>query len=176
MELDNAFQEFFDRIALGALPEGRIDSAWRRLHAHLTVAYGIPDDHVFLQGSYANDTAVKPARATDSYDIDVVAVCASPNDTADSALRTLEDRLAADGDYRLRIQRKEPCVRLLYVPDPTGGFHVDIVPARPALSAPLEIPRRGDHWKDNDPGGYRRWCLNQGAQFARTVRMLKRWR
>lgn len=176
MELDNSFQEFFEKIALGALPEGRITSAWTRLHAHLTQAYAIPADQVFLQGSYANDTAVKPARPIDTYDIDVVAVCASPEDTADQALQRLEEKLAADGDYQHRIQRKKPCVRLLYAPDPSGGFHIDIVPARPALSAPLEIPRRADHWKDNDPVGYRRWCVSQGAQFVRTVRMLKRWR
>jgi predicted nucleotidyltransferase len=176
MELDQGFQEFVEAIQLGALPEGRIASAWGRLHRHLVSAYGLAPGAVFLQGSYANDTAVKPARLTDQYDVDVVALCAASNASADEALEDLEVKLAVDADYRGRIERKTPCVRLRYASDESGYFHLDIVPARRAITAPIEIPRRGDHWKDNDPEGYRRWCLQRGQQFARTVRVLKRWR
>jgi predicted nucleotidyltransferase len=176
VELNNGFQQFLEQIQLGALPEGRIESAWLRLHEYLVTGFGITRGEVFLQGSYANDTAVKPARSTDEYDIDVVVMCSVATDSANAALERLEAKLGEDADYRKRIEPKNPCVRLHYASDESGYFHIDIVPARTATAAPIEIPRRGNGWKDNDPEGYRIWCESQGPQFARTVRMLKRWR
>jgi hypothetical protein len=175
MELDDAFQGFFDAIALGQL-EGRVQSAWSRLHDYLVTAYDIAPDAVRLQGSYANDTTVKPAFPTDEYDVDVIATCAQATDEPNEALEYLQARLADNGDYRQRIERKTPCVRLRYASDTAGRFHLDVVPARRGVTAPLEIPQRDQGWKDNDPDGFRLWCLSQGGQFARTVRMLKRWR
>lgn len=176
MELDDAFQRFLENIELGALPEGRITSAWQRLHEYLCAAYGVPAHDVFLQGSFVNDTTVRPAYASDEYDVDVIAMCASAEANGTGALKDLEEVLATDADYAKRIERKTPCVRLRYASDDSGGLHIDVVPARRCMTAPLEIPRRGDGWKANDPEGYSRWCASQGQQFIRTVRMLKRWR
>jgi hypothetical protein len=69
---------------------------------------------------------------------------------------------------------------LRYADDEVGGFHVDIVPARASISgdpkASLSVPRRGDGWHDSAPQEYTDWCHDQGERFARTVKMLKRWR
>ncbi|MBJ7608113.1 MAG: nucleotidyltransferase [Candidatus Dormibacteraeota bacterium] len=176
MELDDAFETFFGAIALGALPEGRIESAWSRLREYLCSAYGLSDRDVFLQGSYANDTTVRPAFPRDEYDVDVITMSARQTQSTDEALQDLEGVLARDGDYAKRIERKTPCVRLRYASDDSGYLHFDVVPARRCDSAPVEIPRRRSSWKENDPEGYRNWCRSQGSQFIRTVRMLKRWR
>jgi hypothetical protein len=65
-------------------------------------------------------------------------------------------------------------VRLEYADDETGSFHVDIVPARPGDPLDVALRRRG--WKPSNPKGYTEWCAQQGEQFLRAVRILKRWR
>jgi hypothetical protein len=114
------------------------------------------------------------------YDLDVVAVCGSDAASADDALKMLEDVLSEDADYKKRIDvehQPKPCVRLRYADDEDGaGFHVDVAPVRPAESAPLEIPLRGDGWRETAPHEFTSWCLRQGDDFKRVVRMLKRWR
>jgi hypothetical protein len=41
---------------------------------------------------------------------------------------------------------------------------------------PLEIPRPAEGWRETAPKEYTQWCRDQGKRFARTVKMLKRWR
>src|SRR5581483_3594990 len=111
------------------------------------------------------------------YDVDVVAVCVALGETADDALDDLERRFRADGRYRDRVKRKQPCVRLEYAEDDVGAFHVDVVPTRPGQhDGPLDAPRRGQGWKATAPAEYTDWCQDQGELFLRTVKMLKRWR
>lgn len=184
MQLPEAFDTFHDRVSLGAKPRAKIESATTGVANHLTGAYQLPAGGVFLQGSYPNGTAVEPAAGNGDYDADLVAVCASADAPPDDALKELEDVLCENATYAQLIEkagsRKKPCVRLQYADDEVGGFHVDVVPARGSTSADpdarLEVPRRSDGWYDTAPIGYTQWCASQGERFARTVRMLKRWR
>jgi hypothetical protein len=183
VKLQHDFEDFYSRIILGKTQRERIDSAAGHLKEYLCAWYKLPEEDVFEQGSYPNETAIKPDREKKDgeYDVDVVAVCAVAEATEDEAIDDLEASLDADGDYSKRIERdnpKRPCVRLRYADDEIGGFHVDVVPARvPQDSgAPLEIPRRGSGWRDSAPKEYTQWCRDQGEEFARTVQMLKRWR
>jgi len=177
VRLENAFDQFYEEIALGAVPEGRISSAWERLRDFLVDQCGADSEEVFLQGSYSNQTAIKPVDEHGEYDLDVCAIVAQSGMTADDAFASLESILKDDKDYAKRLETdKRPCVRLRYADDDTGRFHVDIVAARPHALAHLEIPLRGDAWKQTAPRAYTQWCLSRGEQFTRTVRMLKRWR
>lgn len=185
MQLPHAFDTFHDRISLGKAQHDRIQSAAAGLITFLAGAYGIPESDVFLQGSYPNGTAVKPADADNGeYDVDIVCVAFGDDDMADDALDDVEAKLAANGNYASHLQgknsRKTPCVRLFYADDEIGGFHVDVVPARHSLSgdpeASLDAARRGQGWQATNPSEYTAWCLARGVRFSRTVRMLKRWR
>lgn len=185
MNLPTAFDTFLKTISLGKTPTERIESASNTLMKYLVDHYGVAPDDVFLQGSYPNDTAVEPADSDDGeYDVDLVAVCAAAGLSAEEALNTLEKVLAENGTYAEMLKkegsRKKPCVRLRYADDDIGGFHVDVIPARASTSddeqASLEVPRRGDGWHDTAPEEYTQWCRDQGERFARTVKMLKRWR
>ena len=176
MRLPTSFGEFHDRIQLGGIPEGKISSAWNRLQSYLVAELAIPQLDVFVQGSYANKTAVKPPTSGREYDLDTVAIGFDADDSADSALEHLEEILARDGDYRKRIERRAPCVRLRYGADGEGHFHVDVVPAKHGATPVIRVPRRKEGWHDSDPRSYTSWCMAQGVQFSRTVRMLKRWR
>jgi len=183
MRLADAFEEFHERIQLAPLSENRINSAWGRLHEYLTEKYELSDEFVFIQGSYANGTAVKPADSDGEYDLDIVAVCVDAHTTAETAIRNLTDVLSENKDLAERIEPNQtgrPCVRLRYAREESGfGFHVDVTPARHGqLGAPLDVPVRGyEDWRATDPLRYTRWCLEtQPEQFRRNVRFLKRWR
>jgi predicted nucleotidyltransferase len=180
MRLPEAFVDFHDAIELSPLSEERINTAWGRLHSYLCDAFGLPVHYVYIQGSYANDTAVKPADEDGEYDLDIV--CLSGAGTPAEAIHKLTEVLGLDGDLAERIEPNEsgrPCVRLRYADDPEGfGFHVDIVPAKGADPANvIEVPMRGhEGWRDSAPYLYTQWCQQQGEQFLRVIRFLKRWR
>jgi hypothetical protein len=182
MRLTDAFGRFHEKIALTALSEERVNRAWGRLHGHLTGAYGLPDSHVFIQGSYANDTAVRPADSDGEYDLDLVCLCAAPGADAETTIEVLTEVLRRDADLAARIEPNEsgrPCVRLRYADDPQGfGFHVDVVPARGTdPTEVVEVPMRGlEDWRASAPYLYTAWCLDQPEIFRRVVRFLKRWR
>jgi Second Messenger Oligonucleotide or Dinucleotide Synthetase domain len=180
MLLADSFDTFYDRISLGVKPTQKIETATGGLARYLEQAYSLPAGAVFLQGSYPNGTAVEPGSPDGEYDADLVAICASSGATCNQALDELEAVLANHGTYAELIKkegaRKKPCVRLRYADDDVGGFHVDVVPARRCISSPLEVPRRGEPWHDSAPREYTDWCRQRGERFARTVKMLKRWR
>jgi predicted nucleotidyltransferase len=194
MKLEAAFNTFYDKIELPALSEQRICSAWARLHELLTSAYGLPDTEVFLQGSYANDTAVRPCDEDGELDIDLVAVCVPAGTSAAEAISDLREKLAADKDLSERLVEDEPgrpCVRLEYAKAPDGsGFHVDVVPAErlttlpvgdrfpwPVSDPPLQVPmRKREQWRGTAPSEYTQYCQDKGEAVRRTVRELKRWR
>jgi len=176
VDLSQYFKVFLDNIALGEPQIGRMDSAADIVSEFLTAAYSIPQANVFLQGSYANHTAVEPVEGGE-YDIDIAAVCVGPNVSSDNALNQLESLFKADGRFKDRVKTKKPCVRLQYANDEVGSFHVDVVPVRMiSESAQLEAPRRGEGWKPTAPYEYTNWCEQQGPLFVRTVMAMKRWR
>jgi hypothetical protein len=177
VDLRASFDAFDEAVSLPQSAIRRIESAWEALAAFLTSKLRLAEDDLFLQGSYPNNTAVRPVDGGE-YDVDVVVRMAGSSDTADAALDALEALLLSDGRYRDRVKPKTPCVRLEYAEDGIGKFHVDVVPVRASGRAlpPLDAPRRGDGWHGTAPREYTLWCAIQGPRFARTVKALKRWR
>src|SRR3954451_2319236 len=119
LQLPDAFDTFHDRISLGKKPTDKIQSAAGGLIEYLARAYGVPQERVFLQGSYPNGTAVEPEDGdTGEYDVDLVCAAAGNDLTPTGALNHLEQTLAANGTYanllRGEDSRKTPCVRLFY--------------------------------------------------------------
>jgi predicted nucleotidyltransferase len=174
--IQDHFNAFLDEISLGDTQVERIESASNTLIGFLRDHYGLNEDEVFIQGSYANGTAVKPIEGGE-YDVDIICVCASPNDVAKDAIDDLFKTLDSNGRYSGKLTSKEPCVRIQYADDKIGGFHVDVVPARAGQSdGPLDAPRKSSGWHATAPNEYTSWCEQQGPQFRQTVQMLKRWR
>ncbi|GLY14156.1 hypothetical protein Kisp01_11720 [Kineosporia sp. NBRC 101677] len=177
MSLKSEFDSFVDSITLKQTQVDRIESAWTTLQKYLSSAYKLPEKHFFLQGSYANGTAVVPV-PDGEYDVDVVCYCVPPQVSPENALDVLENHLSESGNYKPRIRAKKPCVRLEYAEDAVGKFHVDVVPVRSSDDevAYLDAPRRDEGWHATAPLEYTEWVRLQGPLFARTVKILKRWR
>ena len=177
IHLQSYFDMFVENISLGEKQFGRIESASRTLITYLKDVYKLSDNEVFIQGSCANGTAVRPTDGGD-YDVDIVCVSANSADSAEEALDDLLSKLVANGRYAGKAKAKQPCVRIQYADDDIGSFHVDVVPVRPSgtSEAPLESPRREQGWHLTAPNEYTSWCETQGPLFRQTVQMLKRWR
>lgn len=174
--IQSHFDVFLDNISLTQTQVDRIESASNTLTDFLKSHYVLGDYEVFLQGSYPNGTAVKPIEGGE-YDVDIVCVCASSEDSAANAIQDLYDALDANGRYSGKLTSKQPCVRIQYADDTIGSFHVDVVPARAGQEdAPFDVPRKSSGWHPTAPNEYTSWCEQQGVHFRRTVRMLKRWR
>lgn len=175
-DIQSHFDVFLDEISLGQTQVGRIESASNTLRDFLKDHFGLDDTEVFLQGSYANGTAVKPVGGGE-YDVDIVCVSASADESATNAIQDLYDTLDTNGRYSGKLTQKQPCVRIQYADDAIGSFHVDVVPTRVGQSeAPLDAPRKATGWHPTAPNEYTSWCERQGVHFRQCVQMLKRWR
>lgn len=175
-DLSQYFHLFLENISLGDPQVPRMNSAANTVSDFLIAKLGLPASAVFLQGSYANQTAIEPVHDGE-YDIDIVCVCVPAGMSADAALKALEDVFKSDGRFSSRVKRKNPCVRLEYAEDSVGKFHVDVVPVHSTGGIPaLEAPRRGEGWHPTAPAEYTNWCAQQGQLYQRTVKMMKRWR
>ena len=116
MDLQPNFDVFLDKISLGQKQIDRIESAQTTLTGFLKDHYDLGDAEVFLQGSYANGTAVKPIEGGE-YDVDIVCVCATAEDSAQAAIDGLYDTLDDNGRYSGKLISKQPCVRIEYADD-----------------------------------------------------------
>lgn len=177
LDLSEFFEHFHANISLGQKQIDRIDSAVSAISEFLRDKLDISENAVFVQGSYANHTAIVPVEGGE-YDVDIVSVHLDGVPTCDEALDQLEELFRSSGKYGFRVKRKKPCVRLEYATDAVGSFHVDVVPARREKSTfpELEVPRRSEGWKETAPLEYVAWCKEQGPLFMTTVKAMKRWR
>lgn len=179
------FSTFLQKLQLTTRQTDRIDSARRALTSKLAEYFQIPESAIFLQGSFANGTSVRPApRSGGEYDVDLVVVGPFDGLSARQSLTKMR-KAVRDIGYGDRIvgdsKTERPCVRLEYAAEgDLTKFHVDLVPARPFTGlgvAPLEVPKPADDtWKATAPAEYTRWAKDQGAAYRRCVQELKRWR
>ena len=172
-ELQEQFDDFLAAISLGSKQRNRINSAFSGIQTFLCSEYEIPNGVVFVQGSCANGTAIKPPPDGD-YDLDVVVRIPDPPRSADEALEDLESILEDNGIYAGKVIPKKPCVRLEYADDEIGGFHIDLVPARhnsSASGAPLQAPRRGEGWHDSPPLNTRTGVSDKASHLREPCRL-----
>lgn len=178
-DLATYFDRFVSNISLGEPQISRMESAAGGIMTFLRTSYDLTEKQVFMQGSYPNGTAVEPVEGGE-YDVDIVAYCVDGDTSPTAALNDLQRRFESNGNYASRVVPKTPCVRLDYAQDNVGKFHVDVVPVRQNTDsgsvAPFDAPRRGGDWNETAPREYTNWCAVQGAHFARTVKIMKRWR
>jgi hypothetical protein len=133
----------------------------------------LADIQVYVQGSIALGTAVKPI-GEDEYDADLVAKI--PNlhvTTSPAALKTaIGERLRANGRYAPMLEEKQRCWRLIFA----GDLHLDITPStdnpRCGKGGELVPDKQVSRWKPSNPTGYRA-LFERRAALRPAVRMIK---
>jgi predicted nucleotidyltransferase len=178
MNVQRYFDSFVDDLSLTSTQEKAIQSSFQSFQQIFSDKLCLNDSDVFMQGSYANGTDIRPSDGGE-YDVDIMVVSADNNCTADEALTDIFNIVKENGLYTNKVRLRDPCVRVISENDNLGGYHVDLVPSRRTTCgsiAPLEVPRRGNGWHETAPQEYTKWCQDQGRVFQRAVKMLKRWR
>lgn len=113
---------------------------------------------IYPQGSFSLGTAVKPL-SFEEYDIDLVCELEDFQGTPDEIKQLVGKRLKENAIYQSRLEEMNRCWRLNYA----GEFHLDILPAKQALSktispTAIEIPDKVlKSWSHSDPKGYATW-------------------
>jgi hypothetical protein len=101
---------------------------------------GDNDPHIFVQGSFALGTAIRPTKEGQEYDLDLSCKLRKGVDRSTHSQRQLKDMIGRElesyRNYRHIEERLEPkhrCWRLKYSDD--LRFHLDVVPGIPVESA-----------------------------------------
>jgi hypothetical protein len=177
VQLNDHFRVFHSNLTPDESRMVRARSAHEALHAALVGATRSLFVESFLQGSYVHQTLIRPRGDAEELDIDVVVVIgftdeATPLDAV-NWFRAMLGRIPA---YAPVIEPRARCVRI----HSSGGFHLDVVPARAAHGV-LEVPARScKHWNATNPKGLADWHRRENdrtsGRFARVAKMLKHWR
>jgi hypothetical protein len=128
---------------------------------------------VYLQGSTALGTTVKPIR-TNEHDVDLVAhVPKVWSQISPSVLKkAVGDCLRSNGNYSRLLEEMPRCWRLNYA----NEFHMDITPSIPNPSCPLGgelVPDKTlKEWKASNPKAYR-FLFEHRANLAPVIRLRK---
>lgn len=178
INLDNEFIELHEDLQLNQTQQNRIESAVSAISSHIKGYYEIDEQDVFLQGSVATQTIIKPQDSSVEYDVDIVAVLGDIDSDPDILLLSLEDCFKANEIYSKKLDdnKDRPCIRLQYAEENAAKFHVDIVPTRLGTHSPLEMPTRKGGWKETAPREFAQWSLDHSDDYRKVVMILKRWR
>lgn len=197
MSLQSLFMRFHEAIQLKRFDENaelreKRDRILKRLRDNLSVSFDW-----FNQGSYAMGTGIRPL--DDDYDIDIgiilnnVTLSSNPyrDRSRDIDLKTIKGWVyTAVESHTSEVDWKRPCITVSYKEAGKIIYHVDLAVMVRAAQNPeqlylaqgkqYESPSTCE-WQLDDRQGFidaiERKCAGEdGAQFRRVVRYLKRWK
>ncbi|MBL9005294.1 MAG: nucleotidyltransferase [Myxococcales bacterium] len=197
MSLQSLFMRFHEAIQLKRFNENaelreKRDRILKRLRDNLSVSFDW-----FNQGSYAMGTGIKPL--DDDYDIDIgiilnnVTLSSSPyrDRSRDIDLKTIKGWVfTAVEPHTSQVEWRRPCITVYYKEAGEVIYHVDLaVMVRDAQNPEqlyLAVGKQYESldtckWQLDDRKGFmdaiERKCEGEdGAQFRRVIRYLKRWK
>lgn len=166
--------------------------------------YDLKEADIFVQGSMATQTTVRPL-TREEYDLDIVCLVHNRSLTPEELLSLVLKRIAEHSDYK-KVLKPGEHRRNIGLEFP-GEFHVDIVPAIPYNENAIRIPNYNKEtgiysWKETNPQGFKAWFdektkkmqffnrktaavydsfpefkpLSQMKPLQNAVQLLKRWR
>jgi Adenylyl/Guanylyl and SMODS C-terminal sensor domain/Cyclic GMP-AMP synthase DncV-like, nucleotidyltransferase domain len=117
------------------------------------------EPELYPQGSFRLGTPIRPLKARDEFDIDLVCrLRIKKESTTQKDLKAIVgDRLGADAELKKIVEERRRCWQLLY----GDRFHLDVLPAiadaeRPGTSI-LLTDKELVRWQFSDPIGYANW-------------------
>lgn len=180
--LQKRFNRLHANITLGPTQTTRVQDAVSHLRSFVAddpvLASGLADEP-FLQGSYAQDTQIRPHNG-EEFDVDVVLPITTDfvrkhGPHPQEILDVLFTQLAEDSFYEGRLERKDRCIRIKYA----GEFRVDVTPCK-QTEGRLEAPsKKTNSWSATDPKGLMEWLEDKNKEsdghFKRSTKFLKVW-
>jgi hypothetical protein len=184
--------KFNDKIKLDSGRLERIGGAIKRLEEFCEKDEQLRaagDGSVFLQGSVATQTVIKPLKG-DEFDVDVVYPfklgAFEEGVTPGQIIQWFLGRLRQSDFYRNMLIHRDRCARLDYA----GDFHLDVIPGTQSAPGhqPFAVPAKDlGSWITGDPIGFSRWVADRdrlssaidgdgAGRFALCCRFMKRWR
>lgn len=156
-DLERLLVEVARQLQLPKTAESALRSEFSKLTRYLTVGnLAGYQPSLYAQGSFRIGTTVRPLGG-EEFDLDfIVELLAPPSHDPTHIYELVARELERHPDYRGHIERKDRCIRLSF----PGQYHIDVVPAVPAVRDGIEIPDKGADglsWKYTDPKGYIRW-------------------
>jgi hypothetical protein len=130
------------------------------------------EPELYPQGSFRLGTTIRPLKARDEFDIDLVCrLNIKKESTTQKDLKALVgDRLKADADLKKILEERRRCWQLLY----GDRFHLDVLPAIPDAERPGTSILLTDcdlvRWQFSNPIGYAEWFY---ARMAPQVMQLR---
>jgi Second Messenger Oligonucleotide or Dinucleotide Synthetase domain len=189
MDIDEAFNDLQKEVNA---PQSAVDEAQRRRNLFIDAFKG--DEGVNERrpsGSLARGSQKDPIHDVDVilvYDGETFPTWGSPGDSAEDALRHVQQRVKAllgesDGSFAKKVRRTEVRNHTVkcWLDDPTvkGAFTVDVTPALRLGEMLLSIPERESReWIDTAPEYLIRVVKERHAEWNRfvgLVRVIKRW-
>ncbi len=130
------------------------------------------EPELYPQGSFGLGTPIRPLKARDEFDIDLVCrLKIKKESTTQTDLKALVgDRLKADAELKKIRKERRRCWQLLY----GERFHLDVLPAIPDAERPgtsiLLTDKELVRWQFSNPIGYAEWFY---ARMAPQVTQLR---
>lgn len=129
--------------------------------------YDLKEAYIFVQGSMATQTTVRPL-TKEEYDLDMVCLVRNTNYTPDRLLSLVRKRIAENPVYA-KVLKEGEHKRNIGLEFP-GEFHVDIVPAIPYTGKIIKIPNYDKNtgtysWKSTNPQGFKIWFEEKMKKF-----------
>lgn len=176
--LFHLIDELVDNITVTDRQEDKIKASFNNLQEHLLDAdNSLSIKEVFLNGSYARDTMIRPLADIDTFAVidkdDYSESGQDPN--TQTVLRKFKTYLEECVDYNNKVRQDRPCVTI-----DLSYIHIDVLPALRKFGC-LYIPNESlDGWILTDPKGHTD-KLNQVNRLRKylvkkIVRVVKSWK
>ncbi|MGG0657251.1 SMODS domain-containing nucleotidyltransferase [Rummeliibacillus pycnus] len=171
--LDDLLQRIGEKLQISKTQRGLAEERYKAVGTWLSKdedVFNGAEVNIYSQGSLSISTTVKPL-SRQEYDLDLVCEINHSYLGKDpiELLNTIEKRLKDNEIYREKVERKNRCIRLNYA----NEFHMDILPAHPAIPGPddtcVKVPdRKAKDWKDSNPKGYTSWFNDRSNQIRKS--------
>jgi hypothetical protein len=177
MKLTNYFKSFLDNeVNLNPTRITSLDERTETITNLLRECESFKNNFIDVipQGSYAHKTIIKPVKASQEFDADILFYLEEYSEwEAEDYVQKLYEFFRGNSTYRDKVGRKTRCVTIQYAND----FHIDVVPFLERHGEKFVTNRHANTFELTDPEKYTEWLDERNRitkhNFVKVIRLLK---